>query len=39
MSQQEGAARISGEVLLCASLKESKISEDARPTSIAQLAL
>ena len=39
MSQQEGPEGTPGEVLSCASLREAKISEDSRPTSIAQLAV
>ena len=39
MSQQEGPGGSPGEVLDCASLMESKINEDVRPTSIAQLAV
>jgi hypothetical protein len=35
MSQQEGPSGTPGEVLCCASLREVKISEDARPTRIA----
>ena len=39
MSQKEGPGGTPGEVLSCASLREAKISEDLRPTSIAQLAV
>jgi hypothetical protein len=38
-SQQEGPIGTPGEVLCCASLREAKISEDVRPTSVAQLAV
>ena len=38
-SQQKGHRGMPGEVLGCASLREAKISEESRPTSIAQLAV
>ena len=38
-SQQKGHRGMPGEVLGCASLREAKISEESRPTSIAQLAI
>ena len=38
-SQQEGPTGTPGEVLSCASFREAKISEDSRPTSVAQLAV
>ena len=37
-NQQEGSGGTPGQVLGCASLREAKISEEARP-SVAQLAL
>jgi len=39
LSQQEGPRGTPGQVLSCGSLREAKISEDLRPTSIAQLAV